>query len=870
HGGADGTDVTENYSITPEAGTLTITKRPVTINVENKEFSYNGEQHSVGYNVVKADQNSGLLKDHKEKVTLVNDKQVFVCDEAVTVSSVTIESDGVDKTGNITNVAENKAENNPVGTVVIRHGGANGVDVTENYTIETKAGTLTINPRPVTITAETNDDFVYNGMEHKVGYQVSDPGTDKGLLSGHTEVVELKDNTRTFVGGNDVLVDTVTIKSGETDVTGNYDITKQKGHINVNAATGIEIVITAASADKVYDGAPLTASHYTVNEENLLPGDDVYAVISGSITEVTPGVTANNQIESYEIRHGGPDGAIVTENYEVSEVPGTLTINPRPVTVTAETNDSFVYDGTEHSVSYTVSKLGENEGLLSGHTEVVELEGNTRTYVGGNQVTVKSVKIMADKADMTKNYDIKKDDGHISVSKATGIDITITAGDAEKVYDGTPLTESGYTVNKENLLPGDEVYAVTSGSITDVTPDAKDNNLISSYVIRHGGKDGVDVTENYNITPVPGTLKVTPRPVTITAGTNNDFIYDGTEHSVSYTIAESDKETGLVKGHTAEVDLIGNKRTFAGENPVEVGTVKLLAGEADVTSNYEVIRVLGHIKVSEATGRVITITAPSANKVYDGTPLTAVQCEATGNLFEGDSIHVNATGSITDVSDNAVNNNPVGKVTIMHGDVDVTANYDITPIAGTLRIDPRPVTFTAETKSFPYDGKEHSVSYFVSEPGEDTGLLSGHKAENVTLIGATQKFVGTYPVQVDTVSISDGKDDKTSNYSITRVDGQIIINKVTDKAITIKAKDAAKVYDGTPLTEPGFELTNGTLFEGDKIYVEATGSITEVSESTVGNNPLGKIVIRHGGADGTDVTENYSITPEAGTLTITK
>ncbi|WP_215698628.1 InlB B-repeat-containing protein [Clostridium sp. MCC353] len=930
HGGADGTDVTENYSITPEAGTLTITKRPVTINVESKEFSYNGEQHSVGYNVVKADQNSGLLKDHKEKVTLVNDKQVFVCDEAVTVSSVTIESDGVDKTGNyeiisnpgrikitkatgrkvtvtapslskvydgtpltaetcersdtlfpgdevyvnatgsITNVADNEAGNNPVGTVVIRHGGPEGVIVTDNYEIEKVAGTLTINPRPVTITAETNNDFVYNGMEHKVGYQVSDPGTDKGLLSGHTEVVELKDNTRTFVGGNDVLVETVAIKSGEADVTGNYDITKQKGHINVKAATGIEVVITAASADKVYDGTPLTASGYTVNKENLLPGDDVYAVISGSITEVTPGVAENNRIESYEIRHGGPEGTIVTENYKVTAIPGTLTINPRPVTVTAETNDSFVYDGTEHEVSYSVSKPGADTGLLSGHTELVELEGNTRIYAGGNQVTVKSVKIMADKADMTKNYDIKKVDGHISVSKATGIDITIKAEDAEKVYDGTPLTESRYTVNKENLLPGDEVYAVTSGSITDVTPGVKDNNLIASYVIRHGGEDGVDVTENYNITPVPGTLTVTPRPITITVKTES-FTYDGFEHSVGYAVSAPSENAGLLKDHAEEVILIGAKRTLVGDNSVTIDDVKIMNGGTDLTSNYSITPVDGHIYINKAEGNVLKITAPDANKIYDGTPLTSIVCKVEGKLFEGDVIYVNATGSITNVSDNAEGNNPVGSVVIRHGGADgeiVTENYDIQPIAGTLRIDQRPVTITAETKDdFVYNGMEHKVGYQVSDPGTDKGLLSSH-TEIVELKDNTRTFVGGNDVLVENVAIKSGETDVTANYDITKENGHINVIAATGIDITITADSDVKVYDGTPLTASGYKVNEENLLPGDRVYAVISGSITDVTPGVAGNNQIDSYEIRHGGPEGTIVTENYKVTAIPGTLTI--
>jgi hypothetical protein len=88
----------------------------------------------------------------------------------------------------------------------------------------------------------------------------------------------------------------------------------------------------------------------------------------------------------------------------------------------------------------------------------------------------------------------------------------------------------------------------------------------------------------------------------------------------------------------------------------------------------------------------------------------------------------------------------------------------------------------------------------------------------------------------------------------------------TGVAIQITAASDSKAYDGEALTNDGYELTGGTLNEGDTIVsVTVTGSQTEVGESAnVASNA--RIV----DANGNDVTANYVISYVDGTLSVTK
>ena len=86
---------------------------------------------------------------------------------------------------------------------------------------------------------------------------------------------------------------------------------------------------------------------------------------------------------------------------------------------------------------------------------------------------------------------------------------------------------------------------------------------------------------------------------------------------------------------------------------------------------------------------------------------------------------------MTNVADTQDGNNPIAEgYMIMHGTEDVTANYTITPVAGTLTIDPKAVTVTAKSQEFTYDGIAHS------NDGYDVDGLVGNDAITAVVTGS--------------------------------------------------------------------------------------------------------------------------------------
>ena len=145
---------------------------------------------------------------------------------------------------------------------------------------------------------------------------------------------------------------------------------------------------------------------------------------------------------------------------------------------------------------------------------------------------------------------VKATDGMLKITPKSNV-ITITANSAEKTYDGTPLTDDGFTYTDFVLAEGDVLEAVVEGSQTDAGSSV---NVIKSYRVMRGDED---VTANYIFDDsVDGTLTVTKRKVTLTSGTACK-IYDGKYLTCNKVEVGGD---GFVEGEGATYDVTGTRK----------------------------------------------------------------------------------------------------------------------------------------------------------------------------------------------------------------------------------------------------------------------------------------------------------------------
>lgn len=273
------------------------------------------------------------------------------------------------------------------------------------------------------------------------------------------------------------------------------------GVIKLYYVTKTAITITAKSDSKTYDGTALVNGGYDLTG-TLKAGDTLDVTVSGSVTNVADSSEGNNVITSVKVLRNGID---VTAQYTINKVPGTLTINQRPVTFTGE-SDSRTYTGSDIELTGITPT-----GLLEGHTYTGLTYSAKGKNVGGYDGTFSgTVKIMDGTVDVTENYAVTETPGKLTITPIE-TPIVITADSNEKEYDGTALTDSGYTYTEGVLVSGDVLTAVVAGSQTDAGSSA---NKVTSYKVMRGEEE---VTANYTFgDSVDGTLKVTPRAITIT------------------------------------------------------------------------------------------------------------------------------------------------------------------------------------------------------------------------------------------------------------------------------------------------------------------------------------------------------------------
>ena len=607
-----------------------------------------------------------------------------------------------------------------------------------------KTFTCSIGKKAVTVTASSGSK-TYDGsaLSNTTGCSV----TAGSVLTGHT-VTCSNSGSITNKGSVANTLNSVVVKSGTTDVSGNYAITKVNGTLTVNAKA---ITVTASGGSKTYDGSALTnASGCSVTSGSVVSGHTVTCSNSGSITNKG---SATNTLSSVVIKSGTTD---VSGNYSITKANGTLTVNARSITVTAG-GGSKTYDG---SALTNASGCSVTSGsVVSGHSVTCSNSGSI-TNKGSATNTLSSVSIKSGSTDVSGNYSITKANGTLTVNaRAT----TCTSGSSSRGYNGSALTNTtGGSCT--NLVSGHSAtFSGHKGTITNVGSVA---NTFGSVVIKSGT---TDVSGNYSITTANGTLTVSKVNATCPTTTAYSGTYDNAAHSIS--ISGGSGGTIQYSSDNSSWSTTNPSRTSAGTQTTYVRVV----GD----SNHNTVTCTS--RTITVSARSITVTAGGGSKTYDGSALTnASGCSVTsGSVVSGHSVTCSNSGSITNKGSAT---NTLSSVSIKSGSTDVSGNYSITKANGTLTVNARATTCTSGSSSRGYNGS----ALTNTTGGSCTNLVSGHSA---TFSGhkGTITNVGSVANTFGSVVIKSGTTDVSGNYSITKANGTLTVSKVNATCPTTTA-----------------------------------------------------------------------------------
>ncbi len=299
---------------------------------------------------------------------------------------------------------------------------------------------------------------------------------------------------------------------------------------------------------------------------------DTSAIVNG-LSVSTAATTASNAGTYAISASGGSAVSLSGQAYRFVDVPGTLTVTPRSITVAADAA-SRVYGDANPAWTYQVG----GSGLVNGDTlsGALATSATTASNVGIYGITQGTLG--------SPNYTISSFTGaNLTVTPRA---ITVTADAKSRGYgDANPALT--YQVGGSGLVNGDTL----SGALA--TPATTTSN-VGVYGITQGT---LAASTNYALNYASANLTVTPRAITVTADAKSRA-YGDANPALTYQIGGS----GLANGDT----LSGALATTATASS-NVGVYGITQGTLAASSNYAFAFVGANLTITPAAPQVPTV-----------------------------------------------------------------------------------------------------------------------------------------------------------------------------------------------------------------------------------------------------------------------
>ena len=530
--------------------------------------------------------------------------------------------------------------------------------------------------------------------------------------------------------------------------------------------TVVKIPLTAhvANTTKVYGDAN---PEFNITYSGFRDGDsEVGFSVPASISTI---VDNSSKVGKYDIVASGA----VSDKYEISYIPGTLTITKAPLSISAGNYTKKQGDAMPvFKASYAGFKNGEDESVLTKQP-VFSCEANEASAPAEYAVTISGAE--------AENYAISYEQGRLTVVEADAV--VVRAKSYSRQYgDENPVLEFE-----------------TEGAALDGTPEivcsAVANSPVGSYTIEV--KQGS--IKNYNVHFESGSLVITKAPLSISAGNYTKKQGDAMPvFKASYAgFKNGENESVLTKQPVFSCE--ANEASAPAEYAVTIS-----GAEAE---NYDISYEQGRLTVVEADA--VVVRAKSYSRQYgDDNPV--FEFETEGAALDG----------TPEIVCSAVANSPVGSYTIevKQGCI---KNYNVHFESGSLVITKAPLSISAGnyTKKQGDAMPVFKASYVGFKNGENESVLTKQP------VFSCEANEASAPAEY-AVTISGAE---AENYAISYEQGRLTV--VEADAVVVRAKSYSRQYgDENPVFE--FE-TEGAALDGTPEIVCSAVANSPVGSYTI-------------------------------------
>ncbi len=700
-----------------------------------------------GYNALNASCLTSTIEKKEIGLTWGNTKFTYNGSEQVPTATATELVDGDTCTVTVTGGQTNIGSYTATASSLSNNNYALPNENTKSFSIEKKDATITAKNQSVVLNETISSD--------------ASKATLTGAVSGHTldSVTLTGSGTNAVTTSGTITPSNAVIKSGDTDVTENYNIDYVNGMLTVTKAAPTYNAPTAKN-ELTYDGS----YQELINAGSTSDGKMEYSLDGTDYTENVSDIKEKDA-GSYTVWYK----VIGDENHEnTNPVKITVTIAKKPIKISGIKIQDKEYDATTTAtLIYTDVTY---EGIVSGDSLTVTATGSFTDAVADNNKNV-TISNLTLGGDSVENYTLANTGQQdTATGKITKRSVTVKAIDQRvevggNINDGVgqaTLTGAltGHTLVSVDLNSSDTSIITDRGTITPTNATIKDAG-------------GNDVTQNYAITYENGTLTVIKAraKVTTTPSAIRNLVYNGSEQDLITAGATNDGTIVYALGNSEIATSGWNESVPKGKVAGEYYVWYRAAGD----SNHSDSDLGDPIIVTIAKKPLTIVRVIADDKIYDGTPSATAALEVEG-IVGSDDVTGRAGGQFTDAN---VGTNKTASFSVYWPEGEDASNYRIddpdTERKSTATISKRKITIKALDQTVNVGG---SISRGPNQVKVDidTPMAAGQIITAITLTSTgtgSTTTAGTITPS-DAVIKANGVD-VTAYYEISYSDGRLTV-----------------------------------------------------------------------------------------------
>jgi len=584
-----------------------------------------------------------------------------------------------------------------------------------------------------------------------------------------------------------------------TSITAALNVNGSATTLTVDSASGTYVgsgsgtISLSATLIETISGSPISGKTVSFSTGDISIGSGTtdasgYVSISGaSLTGYDEGSYPGEIVASFS------NNGI----YEGSTGSGTLTVNPKVLTIISVTANNRIYDTTTTAALNTGSAA--LSGVVSGDSVTLDVSGAMGSFSNANIGTGKTV--------ITAGFTISGvDAGNYSLTQPTAVanitayPITVTANAMNKTYGDV---DPAFTYTNTPLLGSD----VFSGSLSRAAGEDVGTYAINQGTLSAGG--------NYSIAFVGANLTINVKAITVTAD-EMDKSYGDADQAFTYT------NTPLVGSDAFS----GSLSRDAGE---DVGTYAINQGTLSAGGNYSIAFVGANLTINV---KAITVTADEMDKSYgDADPaFTYTNTPLVGSDAFNGSLSRDA-------------GEDVGTYAINQGTLSAGGNYSIAFVGASLTINTRDIIVTADVQS---------KATGDSDPIFTFGVV-GFVNTDSFIVEPTCDVPGSHDTagEYDIVCSSGGAG---ANYNIVYVNGVLTVTNAIAERL---GNGGFNIYDGASKIPMLWKATNFSATDGKDTKSKLEGTASIKIAGTLGKTKSLKQTIFLDGVSGDQLTFSF-------------